>query len=87
MSSEVYCGDVCGEQHQVAVEGFVRVRIRVACVSQREWLSSSEDQLWGRLGARTSSSVATPPGVTCTQLSVEVVHVPHRAVEVSSVDT
>ena len=26
MSSEVYCGDVCGEQHQVAVEGFVRVR-------------------------------------------------------------
>ena len=25
MSSEVYCGYVCGEQHQVAVEGFVRV--------------------------------------------------------------
>ena len=25
VSSEVYCGDVCGEQHQVAVEGFVRV--------------------------------------------------------------
>ena len=35
--------------------------------------SSSEDQLWGRLGARTSSSVTTPPGVTCTQLPVEVV--------------
>ena len=26
VSSEVYCGDVCGEQHLVAVEGFVRVR-------------------------------------------------------------
>ena len=26
VSSEVYCDDVCGEQHQVAVEGFVRVR-------------------------------------------------------------
>ena len=42
MSSEVYCGDVCGEKHQVAVEGFVlrsSLSIRVACASQREWLS------------------------------------------------
>ena len=57
MSSEVYCGDVCGEQHQVAVEGFVRVRTEEQpldpccmrhCVSQREWLSGPIF-LWARL--------------------------------------